>query len=91
MKTANGYTPEPGTPFDMRRKPPEWAKDVVTNRTTVYLSFWDRVKVLFGYVLTVETATATEVAPGLVKTVSGVSVTRSGYLPASYVVEKESK
>ena len=43
---------------------PEWAKDGLTNRTTVHLGWKDRLRVLFGRALETETFTATEAEVG---------------------------
>ena len=62
--------PEFAELVDFRSGPdfPGWAKDGVTNRTTISLSFWDRVRVLFGWHLELDCFTATEHEVGRTET-----------------------
>jgi hypothetical protein len=59
---------------------PKWAKDVFTARHTVNLSFWDRLKVLFGWSLEVHTATALEFPIGREETRSCVHLFKPAWL-----------
>ena len=60
---------------------PDWCRDGVTNRTEICLSRWDRVKVLMGWSLEVETFTATENVVGKVDTRSYAAVRRPEWVP----------
>ena len=55
---------------------PEWAKDGISNRTQVSLSFMDRIRVLFGARLEVDVFTAIENSPGRMETRGCVHVAR---------------
>jgi hypothetical protein len=55
-------------------KRPEWMRDGITVRTQVTLSFWDRIRVLFGRIIEVETFTATGNEVGRTETRSAVTL-----------------
>jgi hypothetical protein len=62
--------------FELRsgKDQPAWAKDGLTNRVTVTLSWRDRLRVLLGWKLEVESFTATEGTIGQSQTRSCVRV-----------------
>jgi hypothetical protein len=69
-------SPELEKLIDFRSGPdfPQWAKDGLTVRTTIHLSFWDRLKILCGWKLELDTFTATEEVVGRTETRSCVRV-----------------
>lgn len=60
----------------LMRDKPEWAADVIHNTIEVHFDIWDRLKILFGWRVSVRLNVDCEVSPGRTEGESDVSVWR---------------